>query len=111
MITMGKLKNGVANYLDREVLPSINGWQKWVFGAGAIILVDRMENVIRSLENHPVVKMMNIVHGDNIDIDTIYGAIREQAAVSPAVFDIPTIGSFKMGVADIDTLYKMIMEA
>lgn len=111
MITMGKFKNGVANYLDREILPSVDGWKKWVFGAGAIILIDRMENVIRSAANNPAVKMMDIIHGDNIDIETVYHAVREQAATTPAVIEIPAIGSFKMGVADIDTLYKMIMEA
>lgn len=111
MITMGRFKAGVQMYLEREVIPALSGWQRWVFGAGAAILINRAEEALHNLEQLPVIKMMDVIHGDNIDIDTIYKAVREQAKTTPAVIEIPAVGSLKMGAADIDKLYNMIMEA
>lgn len=110
MVTMDKVKAGVQMYLEREVIPALGGWQRWLFGAGAAILISRAEGVIRNLENVPIIKMMDVIHGDKIDIETIYEAVREQAHTTPAVIEIPAVGSLKMGVADIDKLYQTIME-
>ncbi len=111
MVTMDKVKRGTAMYLETELVPSLGGWQKWLVGAGAAILVNRMDSVVVNLANMPVVKMMDIIHGDKIDIETVYEAVREQAKTTPAVVDIPGLGTLKLSVADVDKLYKMIMEA
>lgn len=111
MVTMDKVKRGMAAYLETELIPSLGGWQKWLVGAGAAILVNRMDNVMANMANMPIVKMMDIIHGDNIDIETVYEAVREQAKTTPAVIDVPGVGTFKLGAADVDKLYRMIMEA
>lgn len=110
MVTMNQFKSGVQKYLESEVMPALGGWQKWLFGAGAAMLLNRADTVIKSLESMPIVKAMDIIHGDKIDIDAVYKSVREQAKSTPAVIEIPAVGSLKMGVADIDKLYQMIME-
>lgn len=110
MVTMERLKKGIQLYLEKEIIPSLGGWQKWMFGAGASILVNRAEEILRNLESMPVVKAMNIIQGDKVDIEIVYEAVREQAKNTPAVIEIPAIGTIRLGAADIDKIYQTIME-
>lgn len=111
MVSIDKVKRGVQTYLERELVPSMQGWQKWVFGAGAALILKRIDAVAQNIENNPLVKMMDVIHGDQIDLDAVYVAFREQAANSSAEILLPGMGVIRMGVADIDNLYRIILEA
>lgn len=110
MVTMEKLRNGIHLYLEREIIPSLGGWQKWVFGAGAALLVNRVEDILHKFENTPIIKAMGIIQDNKVDIDAVYEAVREQAKNTPAVIEIPGVGTIRLSAADIDKLYQTIME-
>lgn len=111
MISIAKFRNGIHKYLERELIASMGGWQKWVFGAGAALLLNRLETIMTGLQNNPIIKMMDVMDGDQINIEALYAAFREQAQTAPAVIEIPGIGTIKMATSDIDVLYSVLMEA
>lgn len=111
MISIAKFRNGIHKYLERELIASMGGWQKWVFGAGAALLLNRFETIMTGLQNNPIIKMMDVIDGDQINIEALYVAFREQAQTTPAVIEIPGMGTIKMSATDIDLLYNAIMEA
>lgn len=111
MVHINKVKNGIVKYLDTEVITKLPGWKSWVFGAGAIIMLSRIDAVIAQVKEHPVVKAMGIIDGDMVDVETLYSAFKKQAQTVGAVdISIPMIGDLRMGASDIDRLYSMIME-
>lgn len=112
MVNINKVKNGIVKYLDAEVINKLPGWRSWVFGAGAIIMLSKIDTIIDAIKEHPVVKMMGVIEGDMVDVETLYAAFKKQAQTVGAVdINIPMIGDLRMGVADIDRLYNFIMEA
>ena len=42
MVSMDRVKRGIAKYLDDEFTNKMSGWHKWVFGAGAAMLLENL---------------------------------------------------------------------
>lgn len=111
MVNINKVKNGIVKFLDTEVINKLPGWKSWVFGAGAIIMLSKIDTVIAQIKEHPVVKTMGVIEGDMVDVETLHSAFRKQAQTVGAVeISIPMIGNLRMGIEDIDKLYNFIME-
>ena len=111
MVTYNQVVNGMAKYIDQEIINKIQGWQRWALGAGAGIMMNKGTNIFNSLKMHPVVQMLEVIdENDMIDIDTIYGEIRKQAEKGSATVEIPMVGSITLTKDDVDKLYRLIKE-
>jgi hypothetical protein len=47
----------------------------------------------------------------NVDIETIYAELQNQASKTPAIIPIPMIGEIRLTSEDVDSLYRYIMNA
>ena len=111
MVTYNQVVNGMAKYIDQEIINKIQGWQRWALGAGAGIMMNKGTNIFNAFKAHPVVKMLEVIDdNDMIDIDTIYTEIRKQAEKGSATFDAPMIGTITLTKDDVDKLYRLIKE-
>jgi hypothetical protein len=112
MVTLEQFKNGVARYIDMEILSKIGGWQKWVAGAFASMAVQKADVIFDSLKSHPFVSMMGIVSEDGmIDIEALHGAFRRQAEQCGAVdIELPMMGCIRLSHDDIDSVYRYIKQ-
>lgn len=111
MVTLNQVQNGVVKYIDNELIPNINGWQKWVFGALASTAMLKTTNIFNALKENPLVKMLEIIdENDNIDIDTIYREFMKQAQKGAVTFDVPMIGAMTLNHTDVEKLYRYIKE-
>jgi hypothetical protein len=111
MVTLSQVQNGIARYLDAEITPQINGWQKWVFGAMAGTAISKTTNIFNSLKNHPFIAMLEIIdENDMIDIDTLYREFFKQAQKGAITFDVPMIGAITLNSADVEKIYRYIIE-
>ena len=73
MYDYNKVINGIAKYIDTEIVDKILGWKKWVVGSGLGLALSNSTNVFNQLKNNEFVKMLNIIDKDNkIDVDKIY---------------------------------------
>ena len=104
MIPMDQFKRGVANYIDREVVPVMPKWKGILFAAAAPFV---LEEKAKELQQNTIVKAMNIFDGDMVDVDRVYSALKEKASGKWPV----EISNFKMSENDFDKLYQYIKEA
>lgn len=110
MVHKSKVLNGIAAYIDDEIIPKMAGsWKAWVFGSAAGIAVSRADGIISEAANHPAIKALGLIEGENIDIDTIYTELRKQAQKGTATVDLPIFGPITFNVNDVESLYRHIM--
>ncbi len=111
MVNIDRIKRGVTSYVDAEMLPRVDGWKKWVFGAGVAMYMKQADALLNALRNYPPIKEMGIIAEDGeIDLETLHDAFREQAEKSgPTKMELPIIGTFTIGANDIDLLYRHIV--
>lgn len=110
MVTLSQVQNGLVKYLDTEIMPQINGWQKWVFGAAMSVSLSKAANILNELKENAFIKMLDIIdENDKIDIDTIYQEFRKQAQKGPVTFNVPIVNlPLTLNSADIDKMYQLI---
>ena len=109
MYDYNKVINGIAKYIDTEIVDKILGWKKWVVGSGLGLALSNSTNVFNQLKNNEFVKMLNIIDKDNkIDVDKIYKELKKQAKKSSITFELPMVGSITLNDQDIEKLYELI---
>ena len=57
MYEYGKVLNGVAKYIDIEIIEKIPGWKRWVFGSGVGIALSNMTDIFNQLKTNEYVKL------------------------------------------------------
>jgi hypothetical protein len=111
MVNLNQVQNGIVKYLDSEITPKINGWQKWVFGAVAGVALSKITNIFNALKNNELIKMLEVIdEEDNIDIETIYREFIKQAQKGPVTFDVPMVGAMTLNHTDVEKIYRYIKE-
>lgn len=101
--------NGLAEFIDTEILSKIDDWRKWVFGAGVGFYLSQGKEMVEQLKDNSLVKKMNLIDKNNkINVDLLYKEMKVQAAKSAIVFNIPTIGPLVINEKDLDTIYGII---
>ena len=110
MVTMEKVQRGLAAFIDRELIPSLSGWDKVLVGGGAGLAVAKLPQIIAQ---YPIVATLGVYDKENnrVDIDALYQAIVPYIGTEALPVKLPMLGiTVKMGRAEIDTLYKYIKE-
>ena len=110
MVHYTRVLQGVANYVDNELVSKLAGsWKAWLLGGMAGIAVTRGEALFRQYKDNAVAHALGLVDGENIDIDTLFAELRKQAHKGSATVSLPVIGAVTFGVADVDALHRYIM--
>lgn len=111
MVHKSKVLQGIVNYVDAEIISKMSGsWKAWVVGGAAGLIAARADRIIAALSSSPLVTALGIVEGENIDVDAIITELRKQAQKGTATVVVPLIGPITFGAADVDSLYRHIME-
>lgn len=109
MYNLRQVVAGLAAFIDNEILTKVNGWQKWLVGAGMGVALDRSSDIFNSLKQNEIIKMLGVIdNDDNIDVDTLYREVKKQAQKSAVTFDIPMLGVLTLNDRDVDKLYNYI---
>lgn len=109
MYNLRQVVAGLAAFIDNEILTKVNGWQKWLVGAGMGVALDRSSDIFNSLKQNEIIKMLGVIDSDdNIDVDTLYREVKKQAQKSAVTFDIPMLGVLTLNDRDVDKLYSYI---
>lgn len=112
MVHYSKVINGLATFIDREIIAKMaGGWRSWMIGSAAGVALARAEQVYRKLADNEMLRSLGVIDGENVDIDIIYEQLRQQANHGSMTIDLPLIGGITFGVADVDALYRYIKGA
>lgn len=110
MATINQIQTGLAKFIDEEIVASMQGWQKWVFGGGITVAVENLPATINKMKDYEWVKMLGVIdNGNNVDVAKIYQGVKRQAAKGPITVDLPVgMGKLTLNEADVDKLYRYI---
>ena len=70
-----------------------------------------MMHYTRVIQNIPMIDALDIIDGENVDVDRLYAILRKQAQRGPATEKIPFIGPITFSISDVDALYRHIKGA
>lgn len=113
MVSVEKIQKGAARFVDVEMLPKLDGKDRWIVAAGVSLYLSRLPAIIQGIKNNPAVKILNIISedGQSIDFDMLISSIKPAAQQTPASFKIPFGGTLNFTIEDIETLKTYIMQA
>lgn len=102
--------NGLISYADNEIMNKLPTSGKWIMGTAIGLASNKVSNVVDSLVNNSIVKMMGIVDDDGrIDTEALIEAMKMSAdKYGKITFDVPMVGKLTFSSADIDSLRTYI---
>ena len=115
MVSIDKIKNGLAAYFDAELMPKlpITGWESIVVGASLSIVIKRLDKVAAALANSLLAQMTEVVSKDGcFDLDIIRDELKAQVKKKGSMeFDnVPILKKLTFYEVDIDKAYEYIMK-
>lgn len=109
MIHYTRVVQGILAYIQNEMASKLAGsWKAWALNILAGMASTKAEPLIRQLSANPVIQALGIIEGENVNVDALMGEMRKQAQNSTATIDIPLIGAYTIGIADVDALDRYI---
>lgn len=112
MTHISKVQRGFVNFVDAEVAPAFEGWQKAVVAGAAGLLAANLPNLVKTYGSHPIVAALGVydANSGNVDIDALYNAFVPKLGADKIPIAIPKIGTIKLGREEIDLLMLHIKE-
>lgn len=108
MVNATKIQNGIARYIDVEILPKIEGWQRWALGVGATL---KIAEVPELLERVKIMLPTAFDEQGNVNIDVLYKEFAKQADKGSISINIPLLNdSLTLNRSDVDKIYRYIQE-
>ena len=109
MYSYSKVIDGVAKYIDQEIVNKIPGWKRWVVGSGLGMMMSNTDTIYKELKNNEFVKLLNLMDEQgNINVEALYKELKKQAQKSSINVELPMVGSFILNEQDVDKLYNFI---
>ena len=111
MVSIEKIEQGVAAYLDGELMPKLpaNGVQRVIVGTAMSLLIKRSGAILDSYKDNQLVKMLGIMDSEgNIDIDILAEELKKNMPKDGLRVDVPIIGALTFKENDVDKLYEYI---
>lgn len=110
-MTVNQIMTGLTGYIDAEILPHLSGAKRY----GATVYLALVElnamNWIKDALNHPAVRMLGVVDGENVDADKLHTAMSKAMHGESLKIDIPIIGTFSFNTSDVDKLFDYMRRA
>lgn len=111
MVSMDKVQRGITAFFDKELIPSLTGWDKILVGGGTGIAVAKLPKIV---EMYPIITALDIYDkaSNQMDIDALYQAVIPYMGSETLPLKIPHLGiTIKVGKPQVDALYQYIKEA
>lgn len=113
MVTVSQVQRGFVRFVDNEVAPAFDGWQKAILAGAAGLLASNLPNLAVTYGNNPMVAALGVYDpaGGMVNIDALYNAFVPKLGANKIPLSIPKIGTIKMGKEEIDILIRYIKES
>lgn len=111
MVTIKKIEQGVAAYLDSELIPKLpsTGLEKVLAGTALSLAIRRSGTIIAGYKDNKVVQMLGIMDTEgNVDVDVLAEELKKNIPSEGVRVDVPVIGALTFHKDDVDKLYEYI---
>lgn len=113
MVTIQNLQAGLVKFIDREIAPSLSGWDRVLVAGGGGLLSSRLPEVFSTYAEKPIISALGLFDPENgnIDIDAAYNAAKPYIGAEQLPVKIPLLNiTIKIGKRELDTLIAYIKE-
>lgn len=110
MINVERIQHGVRAFVDNEMLPKMTGAQRWMVAVAVGVYVEKLPQMLQSWAQLPAVKPLGIITPDGVDVETAYKYLKPAAQAGGASFDVPLLGTVTFTEADVDSLFRYLMQ-
>lgn len=108
MYNYNKVIEGLMTFVDKELIPKMEGYQRWVFGTACGIMGKKCEKIYESLKDVALLKTLDVLDGEQVNVDLLYEELAKQASKSPVTIEIPMLGTIRLDKSDVDKLHRYI---
>lgn len=111
MVSIDKIEQGVAAYLDSEVMPQLpsTGFEKVLAGTAMSLVIRRSGRIIESYKDHKAVQLLGLMDSEgNVDIEVLAEELKKNLPKEGMKIDVPIIGAMTFHKEDVDKLYEYI---
>jgi hypothetical protein len=115
MIHKSSFIPGLSKFIDESILSHYpaTSMKRILMAGGVSLYLKQNEGVVDSLLNNPLIKSLGVVKSDgSVDIEPLRDALKGE--IKKAGFmrlSLPVIGDIDFTTEDVDTLYRLIIEA
>lgn len=114
MVSIDQIEQGVAGYLDGEILPHLpeKGVEKVLIGMAMGVAIKRSRSFVQMFTENKYIKAFGVSdENGNIDIDILKEELQKQISPNGLDIEIPMLGKMTFHKADVDKLYQYITGA
>lgn len=111
MVSIDKIEQGIAAYLDGELMPQLpnSGFEKVLAGTAISLFIRRSGKIIERYKDNKAVQMLGIMDADgNVDVDVLAEELKKNFPKDGMKLDIPIIGAMTFHKEDVDKLHEYI---
>lgn len=113
MTSIDSIKKGLAAYLDNELMPQIpdnHPVKKFATGMVFTLLLQRLDGIMQSLANNPIIAASGLITANGIDIDAVKAAAIANMPEQGLSVELPMLGSMTIHKNDISKLTAFIAQ-
>lgn len=109
MVTYEQFLNGLAKFIDTEIVPKMSGFKKLAFGVGSGIALKKGDNIFALIKDNELVHALDILDvNNNINIDMLKQEIDSKMGNERYDIEIPMIGVISLDKTDLNKIYTLI---
>lgn len=111
MVTIDKIQQGIAAYLDSELMPNLpsTGLERILAGTAMSLAIRKSGSIIASYKDNKAVQMLGLMDAEgNVDVDILAEELKRNIPKEGVKVDIPLIGGITFHKDDIDKLHEYI---
>ena len=107
MVSLIQAQNGLAKYVDRELVPHLTGFKRIGLASYVALATNHAGELVTKYKDHPAVSVLHIIdcNTNEIDLDALHAAVYPQFAQRQTIA-IPFIGDLTLDQNDIDKIYR-----
>lgn len=108
MITSEQLKSGVGNYLQKRLMPKLDGKRQFLAGTAYGLCAGKADKILAELSKSSAIQMLGVIRENGeIDVDALFEAAYAQMQAQQKLrLDIPLMGTFVFDENDLRELYQ-----
>lgn len=112
MVTIKQIGQGVAAYLDAELMPQFpaQGIEKVLAGTAISLLIRRSEKILESYKDNKIIQMLGIMDEEgNVDVDVLTEELKKNISSDGVKIEVPIIGKMTFHKDDVNKLNEYIL--
>lgn len=113
MVHINSVTRGLSKYVDNDLVPKLDGWQRWVLGAGAALLLSNVPAKFGEIRKLPIIAFMDVIDDNGmIDVDRVFQEVSKQARLAPITLDLSKmlLPPLTIDHTDVEKIYRYIQE-